>query len=314
VPQMQATWRESLSFADGAVKPKDGSADRGLLLLQGAVKVRASREPREAEALDAEEVQIEVMPRGKGAVRSAKATPEGDMQGIGTMRATGEVRLEARQWTDGTRTGDPRLFRLNAPNIAYNGTDGSALVDGAGSLLVFDPPPPEDPAKADEPKSPFSPHGTTRFTWKRSLEMEPRPDGTSRITLQRDVVMDHLGNSTTATGTLTADRMMATVRGVEGAKPAAAKGDVSMSLGGPAELTKVAADGRVVVRTADMDIEAGEFELDVPSQIGVATAEEGRLVTLVRRGSAMPMRAHAFRWDMVKGTISVQGARGAIGR
>ena len=72
--------------------------------------------------------------------------------------------------------------------------------------------------------------------------------------------------------------------------------------------------GRVVVRTADMDIEAGEFELDVPSQIGVATAEEGRLVTLVRRGSAMPMRAHAFRWDMVKGTISVQGARGAIGR
>jgi hypothetical protein len=144
--------------------------------------------------------------------------------------------------------------------------------------------------------------------------MEPRPDGTSRITLQRDVVMDHLGNSTTATGTLTADRMMATVRGVEGAKPAAAKGDVSMSLGGPAELTMVAADGRVVVRTADMDIEAGEFELDVPSQIGVATAEEGRLVTLVRRGSAMPMRAHAFRWDMVKGTISVQGARGAIGR
>ena len=314
VPQMQATWRESLSFADGAVKPKDGSADRGLLLLQGAVKVRASREPREAEALDAEEVQIEVMPRGKGAVRSAKATPEGDMQGIGTMRATGEVRLEARQWTDGTRSGDPRLFRLNAPNIAYNGTDGSALVDGAGSLLVFDPPPPEEPAKADEPKSPFSPHGTTRFTWKRSLEMEPRPDGTSRITLQREVVMDHLGNSTTATGTLTADRMMATVRGVEGAKPAAAKGDVTMSLGGPAELTTVAADGRVVVRTADMDIEAGEFELDVPSQIGIATAEEGRLVTLVRRGSAMPMRAHAFRWDMVKGTISVQGARGAIGR
>ena len=64
VPQMQATWRESLSFADGAVKPKDGSADRGLLLLQGAVKVRASREPREGEALDAEEVQLEVMPRG----------------------------------------------------------------------------------------------------------------------------------------------------------------------------------------------------------------------------------------------------------
>ncbi|MBV5333498.1 hypothetical protein JZU54_08230, partial [bacterium] len=36
-----------------------------MLLLQGAVKVRASREPREAEALDADEVQIEIMSRGK---------------------------------------------------------------------------------------------------------------------------------------------------------------------------------------------------------------------------------------------------------
>jgi hypothetical protein len=236
------------------------------------------------------------------------------MQGIGTMRATGEVRLEARQWTDGRRDGDPRIFRMNAPNIAYNGIDGSAFVDGAGSLLVFDPPPPTPPEKADEPKSPFSAHGTTRFTWKRSMQMERRPDNTSRITLEREVVMDHLGNSTTATGTVTADRMTASVRGAEGAKPGVAKGDVGMSLGGPAELTRVAADGRVVIRTADMDIEAGEFDLDVPNQIGVATADEGRLVTVIRRGVAAPARAHAFRWDLVKGSLSVEGARGAVGR
>jgi hypothetical protein len=113
---------------------------------------------------------------------------------------------------------------------------------------------------------------------------------------------------------LTADRMMATVRAAAGAKPAAAAGDMGVSLGGPAELTKVEADGRVVVRTSDMDIEAGEFELDVPSQIGIARAEQGRLVTLIQRGTANPVRAHAFRWDMVKGTVSVEGARGGIGR
>jgi hypothetical protein len=89
---------------------------------------------------------------------------------------------------------------------------------------------------------------------------------------------------------------------------------MGVSLGGPAELTKVEADGRVVVRTSDMDIEAGEFELDVPSQIGIARAEQGRLVTLIQRGTANPVRAHAFRWDMVKGTVSVEGARGGIGR
>ena len=313
LPQMQATWRESLAFADGAVKPRDGGPARGLLLLQGGVKVRASREPREAEALDADEVQIEVMPRS-GSSKPAVARTGGDAQSIGTMRATGQVRLEARQWADGRREGDPRLFRMNAPNIAYDGQDGSALVDGAGSLLVFDPQPAVAPERADEPKSPFSPHGTTRFSWKRSLAMERRPDGSSRITLEREVVMDHLGNSDAATGTVTADRMTASVRGVEGAKPATGAGDVGMSLGGPAELTKVTADGRVVVRTAELDVEAAEFELDVPTQIGAARSEPGRLVTIVRRGSSTPMRGHAFRWDLVKGTLSVEGARGTIGR
>ena len=313
LPQMQATWRESLAFADGSVKPADGGPARGLLLLQGAVKVRASREAREAEALDAEEVQIEIMP--KSATRQAGASRAGgDAQSIGTMRATGQVRLEARQWADARRQGDPRLFRMNAPNIAYDGQDGSAFVDGAGSLLVFDPQPAVAPERADEPKSPFSPHGTTRFSWKRSLSMDRRPDGSSRITLEREVVMDHLGNSDAATGTVTADRMTASVRGVEGAKPAAGGGDVGMSLGGPAELTKVTADGRVVVRTAELDVEAAEFELDVPTQVGAVRSEPGRLVTIVRRGNATPMRGHAFRWDLVKGTLSVEGARGTIGR
>jgi hypothetical protein len=313
LPQMQATWRESLAFADGSVKPADGGPARGLLLLQGAVKVRASREPREAEALDADEVQIEIMPKSS-ARAAAPARAGGDAQSIGTMRATGQVRLEARQWTDGRREGDPRLFRMNAPNIAYDGQDGSALVDGAGSLLVFDPQPEVAPERADEPKSPFSPHGTTRFSWKRSLAMERRPDGSSRITLEREVVMDHLGNSDAATGTVTADRMTASVRGVEGAKPAAGSGDVGMSLGGPAELTKVTADGRVVVRTSELDVEAAEFELDVPTQVGAVRSEPGRLVTIVRRGNSTPMRGHAFRWDLVKGTLAVEGARGTIGR
>ena len=31
-------------------------------------------------------------------------------------------------------------------------------------------------------------------------------------------------------------------------------------------------------------------------------------------GGTAPMRAHAFRWDLVKGTLTVEGARGAIGR
>jgi hypothetical protein len=35
---------------------------------------------------------------------------------------------------------------------------------------------------------------------------------------------------------------------------------------------------------------------------------------VLRRGSTVPTRAHALRWDMVRGTLSVEGARGTIGR
>lgn len=315
VPQMQATWRESLAFADGAVKGTGGGADRGLLLLQGGVKVRSSRDPRQTEALDASEVQIELLPRGAARARAAGEMPvgAGDAQSIGMMRATGEVRLEAREWADARRQGDPRLFRLNAPNVAYDGQTGNAAVDGAGTLLVFDPPPAAEPARADDPKSPFAAHGTTRFAWKRSLALERMADRTARIALEREVSMDHLGNSTAATGTMTADRMVATVREADGA-PAARGADGGLALGGPAELTTVFADGRVVVRTAELDVEAGEFELDVPTQVGIARAAPGRLATVLRRGSTVPTRAHALRWDMVRGTLSVEGARGTIGR
>ena len=304
VPRMQATWRESLAYAEDATDAAQAAGPgRGLLLLQGAVKVRASREAREAEALDADEVQVELRPRG-----------EDGAMAMGTMRASGEVRLEARQWTDARRQGEPRVFRMNAPNVSYDGASGSAAVDGAGALLVFDLAPAAEPADADAPKSPFSPHGTTRFTWKRSLDLERRTDGTARIVLEREVVMDHLGISTAATGTVSADRMVATVRGVEAGAPAAAGADGALALGGPAELTRVFADGRVQVRTQSMDVEAGEFDLDVPSQVGVARGGPGRLVTIIQRGGTAPMRAHAFRWDLVKGTLTVEGARGAIGR
>jgi hypothetical protein len=315
VPQMQATWRESLAYADGAVKGTGGAPDRGLLLLQGGVKVRSSRDPRETEALDAAEVQIELLPRGAARARAAGEMPvgAGDAQSIGMMRATGEVRLEAREWADARRQGDPRLFRLNAPNVSYDGQTGNAAVDGAGTLLVFDPPPAVEPSRADDPKSPFAAHGTTRFAWKRSLALERMADRTARITLEREVAMDHLGNSTAATGTVTADRMVATVRESDAAPGAPAAGG-GLALGGPAELSKVFADGRVVVRTAELDVEAGEFELDVPTQVGIARAAPGRLATVLRRGSTVPTRAHALRWDMVRGTLSVEGARGTIGR
>ena len=313
LPQMQVTWRDSLAYEDAGIPARGGEAAKGLLLVQGGVKVRASRAPTEAEALDADEVQLELLPRDS----SAPPAPRGssaDAATVGAMTASGTVRLEARQWADASRAGTPRLFRMNAPSVRYDARDGTAFADGAGTLLVHDPPAAAPAAPQASARSPFSPEGTTRFTWKRSLSVERRPNGDSRITLEREVLMEHLGLGEAATGTVSADRMMATVRAAPGTARPAAADDVAMQLGGPAEITEVAADGNVMVRTDEYDIEAHEFELDVPSQVGAARAEPGRLVTVVRRGQATPLRGHAFRWDLLKGTLSVEGARGAIGR
>jgi hypothetical protein len=313
LPQMQVTWRDSLAYEDGGIPARGGEVAKGLLLVQGGVKVRASRAPTEAEALDADEVQLELLPRGASAPPGASGQAA-DAASVGAMTASGTVRLEARQWGDAARSGTPRLFRMNAPSVRYDARDGTAFADGAGTLLVHDPSPAAPAAPQGAGRSPFSPEGTTRFTWKRSLAVERRPNGDSRITLEREVLMEHLGQGEAATGTVTADRMMATVRAAPGAARPAAADDVAMQLGGPAEIADVAADGTVMVRTDEYDIEAHEFELDVPSQVGAARAEPGRLVTVVRRGQATPLRGHAFRWDLARGTLSVEGARGAIGR
>ena len=55
-------------------------------------------------------------------------------------------------------------------------------------------------------------------------------------------------------------------------------------------------------------------EIGVGVDFGAVRSEPGRLVTIVRRGNSTPMRGHAFRWDLVKGTLAVEGARGTIGR
>lgn len=310
LPQMQVTWRDSLAYEDGGVPARGGEPAKGLLLLQGGVKVRASRAPTEAEALDADEVQLELL------AKDARTGSGDGASTVSSMKASGSVRLEGREWTDASRAGTPRLFRMNAPSVAYDVRAGTAFVDGAGTLLVHDP---REAAPAPVPaegavQSPFSPRGTTRFSWKRSLSVERRPNGDSRVILEREALMEHLGHSDAATGTVAADRLMATIRGTGRPGTDPSSSGMAMQLGGPAEVTEVAADGRVAIRTEQYDIDANEFELDVPSQVGAARAEPGRLVTVVRRGQAAPLRGHAFRWDLAKGTLAVEGARGSIGR
>ncbi|MBL9141845.1 MAG: hypothetical protein JNK53_08265, partial [Phycisphaerae bacterium] len=175
VPVMQATWREGLAYADRAIPGKLGAPDRGLLLLQGAVKMRASRSPLEAEAMDADEVQIELVPQSGNAPRTASAAAD-DMGSLARVIARGNVRIETQEWRDASRAGEPRLFRLLSSNATYDVAAGLCSVDGAGTILVHDPPI-VDGVTVEKASSAFASEGTTKFTWQRSLGMKSADEG-----------------------------------------------------------------------------------------------------------------------------------------
>ena len=56
------------------------------------------------------------------------------------------------------------------------------------------------------------------------------------------------------------------------------------------------------------------FEYDVANGIAELQARDGRMVTVVSRGSPNPIRATSMRWDMRSGRIQISGARGGMGR
>ncbi|MFO0783112.1 MAG: hypothetical protein U0636_05465 [Phycisphaerales bacterium] len=311
LPQMQATWRDGLAFAEGAIPGKLGAPDRGLLLLQGAVRVRAARTPLEAEALDADEVQIETLPQGKAAAKQ-DATTAGDERSVARLVSRGNVRVEARQWTDEAHTGEPRLFLLNSANATYDVLTGMAQVDGVGSMLLNDPAAPSAAPKKAAQAAPFSPEGVTKFTWTRSLAFRRTADGVATLALDGDVEMRHLGETDAGTATLAADHMEATVRGVEQA-PASAEGG-TLALGAGGKLEQVVARGRVTVRTGEYDIETGEFTLDEASQVATLKATPGRTVTILKRGTASPVRAQSATWDMKSGIITIEELRTTLPR
>ena len=85
-------------------------------------------------------------------------------------------------------------------------------------------------------------------------------------------------------------------------------------MGGPAELMRVQAIGRVFLRTETRDIECEYFDYDVKTGIAILKAKPGSRVSVLARGSAQPFKAEQIIWDMKKDTLKVVRAAGGGGR
>ena len=323
---LTATWTESLRY--------DERADRtgGELELAGTVRLRTAQSPEEVGRLDSERLVLQLAEKrqpsgGAGSTEDAGDDPLGlgaSSRELRKMTATGGAVLESRTWTSPARSDEPRLFRVTGDHVEYRVDTREALVDGKGNLLVHDPRPREPQPDAEPDKvlgKGFGIDGTTRFRWAKKMSMDREVDSRYLIVMQQDVEVLHAGLDPEDTLSLTADRLEVTVerpidQSEEGEQDKAAdqayQGGVD--LGGPAELLRVRGIGHVFVRTPEQDIECEEFDYNVDTEIAMLRARPGRVVTVMTKNAATPIKAELVQWDMRTGRIRILSGEGGIAR
>ena len=330
-PTMTAEWTKGMRYMDGA------NAGGGAIDVHGDVRVRADRSEVERSALNAQSVQLDLrrdagvaVDAAAAAVAAGGAAKEQDPFGGGTrsierLVAKGDASLESMTWTDAARTGQPRLFKVAGNHVEYNTITGEAVVVGDGMLLANEP---EGAAGAKPPRGGlFDGRGMTRCRWKSRMDMTALGERRFLVTMRDAVELIHSGLRPDDTLTLTCDTLETTIERMDvagaashpgrpgPATPAAAKeipaGQASpLDLGGGADLKRVRGLGRVFVRAPEADVECEEFDYDVPTQIARLNAREGRLVTVLQRGAATPVKAANVVWDLRTGKITIQSASG----
>lgn len=324
-PSMEATWGERMEFDDLA---NEGA---GSIELLGDVIVRNRSNDLEANDLDADRLRIDLARRtdipiilkGGNPPSRDQLTAFSGSRDMKVLTADGDARLESRTWSDLERTGEPELFRITGPFIRYDASSGEGQVKGSGQLLVNQVPEAkgsqESATATDDRGVAIGGDGTTRFTWKKKMEMRHQVADRFLVSMSDGVEVLHAGLRPEDTMTLSADMLEVLMErpDPEAAfdQPATARStDSTLDLGGQAEILRVTGRGRVFVRTPQQDVECEVFVYDAENQIALLSARDGRLVTVLSKGAATPVRAESVTWDMRTGRIQITGAVGAGSR
>ncbi len=311
---LAATWTEAMSYR----RVEDGR--RGTLDLEGKVRVRSTPDSRTRDRLDARSVRLDLKQQDRALPRRDGDASERLLGGDGEttlekLTARGDAILESREWTDGTQTGDPRLFRVTGDYVEYEVETGEAMVDGPGGLLVHDPTPGKQVAAADRTaEAGFGVDGTTRFRWEKRMTMTRQIDDRYLVVMDQAVEVLHAGLDQADTMTLTGNRLEVTLDRPDGAVPKAKPDSGAVELGGPAEVLRVRGLGAVFVRTPDHDVECEEFDYNVDTGIAILRAAPGRVVTIQSKSTNTPIRADRVQWDLRTGRLRILGGEGGIAR
>lgn len=319
-PALLAEWRDGFRFVDAPRAGVDGELE-----LTGAVRVRSTPDRSATDALDADTLLLALARDPSGG-----EDPRG---GVRSMLARGGAVVESRAWTDESRSGDPRLFRLAGEELFYDLATREGFVEGAGSLLAHVPEGTRDGSsgaaaasrdgaaaeaeRIDGPMSGLAAEGTTRFRWSRRLDLTHVEGDRYQVDMQGDVEVGHVGTGRGGAGgeafAMTAGRLVAgLLRTLEGGSERGA------DLGGTATVESIEARSddarRVFIRTGDVDLECDSFSYSLATRVAILTAAPGRSVVVVTRDRPQPVRAERVEWNLETGRIAIEGATGRVGR
>jgi hypothetical protein len=321
-PALMAEWSEDFRFVEAPRPGVDGELE-----LSGGVRVRSAPDRSSTDALDARTLLLVLARDPSGA-----DDPRG---GVRSMLARGGAIVESRAWTDESRSGDPRLFRIAGEEIFYDLLTREGFVEGAGSLLAHVPEGSRDGGsgavdgaaadaeRIDGPRSALAAEGTTRFRWSRRLDLRRIEGERYQIDMHGDVEVVHLGfGSGGADGdafAMSAGRLAAGLLRSRDRGDARARG---ADLGGTAIVESIEARSddvrRVRIRTGEgdggFDLECDSFSYSLATRVAVLTAAPGRAVVVTTRDRPQPVRAERVEWNLETGRIAIEGATGRVGR
>jgi hypothetical protein len=282
-PEAQLRWSGSMRYdrSDG-----DGA---GAIELHGGVSAVSEPHPLEQSTLAARELTLALAP-------DDPAESAGANRRLGRIIARGDAQLERRNWLSPDRSDDPRIFFLAGQQIEYDDQTGEGVVDGAGDLLIRDP-------RTDEssPDTPLGARGTTAFRWQRKLQLKRREATLYEITMLDGIEMRHRSPDL-QTATLTCARLDATIDRAATEPGAAPAGD---PIGGPAELKRLRAEGKVFLHTPQRDVDCDLFDYDVARGVAELSARPGSTVTVMTAGAPQPVRIERAMWDLTRDELTV---------
>jgi hypothetical protein len=300
--QLDATWSESALYASNDERS-------GTLDLRGDVRAHSQPNDVEFNTISADMLTLDFVDRGE-----STSTPDAQQLELALLLARGDAKLESRTWRTADHTDTPRVFYIAGQHVRYDTRTREARIVGDGHLLVRDEWADDAPAATKDDR--FAGKGTTDFRWKNLLEMTPSGENVYNIVMTGDVECRHLSLDDEAT-TMSGERLEATLNAQppEG-EPVANESTTSeqagiVEIGGPVDVTRLAGEGNIFVRTTEHDVACDVFDYDTQTGIAEAAARPGRMVSVLSGEAARPLRAERIVWNMIDDTISVTRGSGA---